>query len=178
MLYVINSPKNNDQLQGGWSLSNMTPPTSVITFFIDHFSPPHGPFYAQFLSHSMLFSVAVREESYLKVITLLATDHCFWWVITYNICGLPQGRNTPKYSKYILWNDVWQDMSVHVIFPLSCSRLPFFVPRTMVSIQFCPQTPLFTSGSTLECKTFRQCMSGYPSDRHAYNLKFHTLPIK
>jgi len=41
----------------------------------------------------------------------------------------------------------------------------------MASIEFCPPAPLFTSGTTLDCKMFRQSMFGFPSDRHAYFLR-------
>ena len=48
----------------------------------------------------------------------------------------------------------------------------------MVSIDFCPTTPLLTSGTTLECKMFRQTLFGFPSDRHAYQLQCFLHPMR
>jgi hypothetical protein len=48
----------------------------------------------------------------------------------------------------------------------------------MVSIDFCPPAPLFTSGTTLDCKMFRQSMFGFPSDRHAYFLRCCIHPMR
>jgi hypothetical protein len=48
----------------------------------------------------------------------------------------------------------------------------------MVSINFCPPTPLLTSGTILDCKMFQQSMFGFPSDRHAYYLKCCMHPMR
>ncbi len=48
----------------------------------------------------------------------------------------------------------------------------------MATIEFCPPAPLFTSGTTLDCKMFRQSMFGFPSDRHAYFLRCCLNPMR
>ncbi|MFN9982065.1 MAG: hypothetical protein ACK53Y_19220, partial [bacterium] len=46
------------------------------------------------------------------------------------------------------------------------------------SINFCPPAQHFlTSGIILDCKMFQQSMSGFPSDRHAYQLKCFMHPM-
>ena len=52
----------------------------------------------------------------------------------------------------------------------------FFPKIIMVSINFCPPAyHLLTSGSILK---FQQSMFSFPSDRHAYHLKFFMHPMR
>ena len=53
-----------------------------------------------------------------------------------------------------------------------------FLKIIMVSIDFCPSAPLLTSGTTLDCKMFRESMMGCPSDRHAYHLTCCIHPMR
>ena len=49
----------------------------------------------------------------------------------------------------------------------------------MVDIIFCDtNTPLRSSGTTLECQNFSKSLFGLPSDRHAYQLRCYVHPIR
>ncbi len=83
------------------------------------------------------------------------------WTLTQGNRYITHHGSPPKNVAFFVWKN-----SFYLI-------LKIFLKIIMVSIHFCPPPVhrLRTSETVLDCKLFQQSMSGFPSDRHAYNLK-------